>query len=88
MRAARYLNMRINRQVSFEDVELVEGVQAGLESRSYQIGRLSRREARVKQFHDIIRARIPVANSVEPPEAGMVAARNGKMASQVDNASS
>jgi phenylpropionate dioxygenase-like ring-hydroxylating dioxygenase large terminal subunit len=88
MRAARYLNMRINRQVSFEDVELVEGVQIGLESRSYQIGRLSRREARVKQFHDIIRERIPVATSVEPPEAGTVAARNLKMAGQIDNAKS
>jgi phenylpropionate dioxygenase-like ring-hydroxylating dioxygenase large terminal subunit len=59
MRAARYLNQRINRQVSREDVALVEGVQAGLGSRSFLAGRLSRKEARVKQFHDLIRASLP-----------------------------
>ncbi len=80
MRAARYLNIRINRQVGLEDVELVEGVQAGLGSRSYAIGRLSRKEARVRQFHDLIRQRIPVAACVEAPEAGTVAVRNRQMA--------
>ena len=67
MRAARYLNQRINRQVAREDVDLVEGVQAGLGSRSYNVGQLSRRESRVRQFHDLIRARIPLsACRVEP----------------------
>lgn len=76
MRAARYLNLRINRQVGLEDVDLVEGVQAGLASRSYSVGRLSGKEARVKQFHDMIRARIPVACRSEAPEPGTVAALN------------
>jgi phenylpropionate dioxygenase-like ring-hydroxylating dioxygenase large terminal subunit len=82
MRAARYLNQRINRQVGLEDVELVEGVQAGLGSRSYQIGKLSRKEARVRQFQDIIRKRIPVATCIEPPEAGTVARCNRQMAAK------
>jgi phenylpropionate dioxygenase-like ring-hydroxylating dioxygenase large terminal subunit len=84
MRAARYLNQRINRQVGLEDVHLVEGVQAGLGSRSYSIGRLSRKEVRVKQFHDMIRARIPVAACIEMPEAESVAARNRRMRSAAD----
>ncbi len=79
MRAARYLNLRINRQVGLEDVDLVEGVQAGLASRSYSVGRLSRKEARVKQFHDGIRARIPVAERTEAPEPGTVAALNRQL---------
>jgi phenylpropionate dioxygenase-like ring-hydroxylating dioxygenase large terminal subunit len=80
MRAARYLNMRINRQVAFEDVELVEGVQLGLGSRSYQIGPLSRKEARVRQFQELILKRIPVAACIDPPEAGTVATRNRQLA--------
>jgi phenylpropionate dioxygenase-like ring-hydroxylating dioxygenase large terminal subunit len=81
MRAARYLNTRINRQVTREDVDLVEGVQAGLGSRSYRVGPLSRQEARVRQFQQLIRERIPVAACLEPPEPGSLAARNRQMAS-------
>jgi phenylpropionate dioxygenase-like ring-hydroxylating dioxygenase large terminal subunit len=80
MHAARYLNMRINRQVTFEDVELVEGVQLGLGSRSYHIGPLSRKEARVRQFQELIIKRIPVAACIDPPEAGTVATRNLQLA--------
>ena len=63
MRAARYLNQRINAQVGREDVALVEGVQAGLASLGYGAGPLSGKEARVKQFHDMIRAAIPAAEA-------------------------
>ncbi len=38
MRAARYLNWRINRRVSLEDKALIERVQAGMGSRSYSSG--------------------------------------------------
>jgi phenylpropionate dioxygenase-like ring-hydroxylating dioxygenase large terminal subunit len=79
MRAARYLNMRINRQVTREDVGLVEGVQLGITSRSYQSGPLSRREARVLQFHELIRQRIPVATVRDAPETGTVAVRNREL---------
>ncbi len=61
MRAARYLNDRINRLVGREDIDLVLGVQAGLASDSYQRGLLSREEARLQQFHDEIRQRLPDA---------------------------
>jgi phenylpropionate dioxygenase-like ring-hydroxylating dioxygenase large terminal subunit len=87
MRAARYLNMRINRQVTFEDVELVEGVQLGLGSRSYHSGPLSRKEARVHQFQELILKRIPVAACIDPPESGTVAARNLQLASMPADAS-
>ena len=79
MRAARYLNMRINRQVGLEDVHLVEGVQAGLESRGYRTGPLSRQEARVHEFQDLIRERIPVAKCDEAPKPGTVAALNRQL---------
>lgn len=79
MRAARWLNMRINRQVTREDVGLVEGVQMGVSSRGYTLGPLSGQEARVRQFHDLIRAKIPVAGCLEPPDPGSVAVRNKQM---------
>ena len=41
MRAARYLNWRINRRVSLEDKTLIERVQAGMASSSYSSGPLS-----------------------------------------------
>jgi len=58
MRAARALNQRINRLVSREDQGLVEGVQRGLASSGYRQGKLSRREARVRQFQDAWRQRL------------------------------
>jgi phenylpropionate dioxygenase-like ring-hydroxylating dioxygenase large terminal subunit len=70
MQAARWLNMRINTQTGLEDRHLVEGVQAGLGSLGYSAGPLSGREARVKQFHDMIRAAIPVASLEAPPASG------------------
>ena len=42
MRAARYLNWRINRRVSIEDKALIERVQAGMASSSYTVGPLER----------------------------------------------
>jgi phenylpropionate dioxygenase-like ring-hydroxylating dioxygenase large terminal subunit len=67
MRAARWLNQRINLQVGKEDVGLVEGTQAGLASLGYGTGYLSRKEARLKLFQDEVRARIPEALLREPP---------------------
>jgi len=69
MRAARYLNERINRLVGREDIDLVEGVQSGLGSRAYGAGLLSREEARVFQFHEEIRARLPAARHAREPAA-------------------
>jgi phenylpropionate dioxygenase-like ring-hydroxylating dioxygenase large terminal subunit len=41
MRAARYLNWRINRRVNLEDQALIERVQAGVAASSYTVRRLS-----------------------------------------------
>ncbi len=80
MRAARYLGGRINRLVGQEDVALVAGVQAGLASRSYDVGLLSDKEQRIREFHSLIRALIPVSRSPTAPEPGSVARRNREMA--------
>ena len=44
MRAARYLNWRINRQVNAEDTELISRVQQGMQSRSFSSGPLSEKK--------------------------------------------
>lgn len=76
MRAARYLNQRINRIVGREDVDLVQGVQAGLASRGYGTGILSGKEVRVRQMQALILGALPVAGEAEPPPPGQMAARN------------
>ena len=50
MRAARYLNWRINRQVNLEDKALIERVQAGMGSSSYTVGPLSEDEVCLRSF--------------------------------------
>ena len=55
-RAIRYANRRVNALVSDEDVDLVANQQAGLESRGFEAGPLSRREAALGWFADRIRA--------------------------------
>ena len=50
MRAARYLNWRINRRVSLEDKTLIERVQAGMGSSSYTVGPLSEGEVCLRSF--------------------------------------
>jgi phenylpropionate dioxygenase-like ring-hydroxylating dioxygenase large terminal subunit len=67
MRIARYLNMRINRQVQREDEFLCRRVQQGLASGSYEPGPLSRLENCMLEFHDLLRERIPEVCLPEPP---------------------
>ncbi len=66
-RVLRYLNTRINRQVTREDKELTERVQAGLSSHGYRPGPLSTLEVAIRDFHDRIRAVIPEVDLPEPP---------------------
>lgn len=70
MRAARYLNWRINRQVNAEDTELIERVQAGMASRSFAAGPLSEKEVCLRNFCQRMRAIIPEARLDQPPPAG------------------
>ena len=70
MRAARYLNWRINRQVNAEDTALITRVQQGMASRSFSMGPLSDKEVCLKHFCRRIRDLIPEARLEHQPAAG------------------
>ena len=70
MRAARYLNWRINRRVSLEDKALIERVQAGMASSSYTMGPLSRGEVCLRSFARRMRSLIPESALPHPPARG------------------
>jgi phenylpropionate dioxygenase-like ring-hydroxylating dioxygenase large terminal subunit len=70
MRAARYLNWRINRQVNAEDTVLIERVQQGMASPSFQVGPLSRDEVCLRSFAGKVRQLIPEARLPRPPAPG------------------
>jgi phenylpropionate dioxygenase-like ring-hydroxylating dioxygenase large terminal subunit len=70
MRAARYLNWRINRRVSLEDKALIERVQAGMASSSYSVGPLGEGEVCLKSFAHRLRALIPESALAHPPARG------------------
>jgi choline monooxygenase len=55
-RLAQLANNRLNTLVGREDHDLVENVQAGLETRGFELGPLSRREAAIAWFAERIRA--------------------------------
>ena len=66
VRAARYLNWRINRQVNAEDTVLIARVQAGMESKSYSSGPLSKSEVCLAAFARRMRAAVP-PSAFTPP---------------------
>jgi carnitine monooxygenase subunit len=68
MRAARYLNWRINRQVNAEDTTLIARVQDGMGSRSYAPGPLGESEVCLRSFARKLRALIPESRQSAPPE--------------------
>jgi phenylpropionate dioxygenase-like ring-hydroxylating dioxygenase large terminal subunit len=70
MRAARYLNWRINRRVSAEDKVLIERVQTGMGSRGYSPGPLGRNEVSLRSFAHRIRDLIPESRLERAPAAG------------------
>jgi carnitine monooxygenase subunit len=70
MRAARYLNWRINRQVNAEDTALITRVQEGMASRSFSVGPLSDKEVCLKAFCHKVRELIPEARQEKRPAAG------------------
>ncbi len=67
MKAARYLNWRINRQVNTEDTALIARVQAGMESRAYAPGPLGKSEVCLRGFAQKLRVLIPEARQPSPP---------------------
>ncbi|AMK24196.1 MULTISPECIES: aromatic ring-hydroxylating oxygenase subunit alpha [unclassified Sphingobium] len=70
MRAARYLNWRINRQVNAEDRTLIDRVQAGVAAESFTVGPLSDREVALRHFCKRMRQIIPQARLHRAPAAG------------------
>ncbi len=70
MKATRYLNWRINRQVNAEDTALINRVQEGMASRSFSIGPLGEGEVCLRHFCRKLRAIIPEARQERRPEAG------------------
>jgi phenylpropionate dioxygenase-like ring-hydroxylating dioxygenase large terminal subunit/AcrR family transcriptional regulator len=79
MRAARYLNQRITRQVTKEDVDFCYWTDGGLRTSGYPGGVLSELEFGVRDFQDWIRELLPVANRAEAPPTGTVSAQNDGM---------
>ncbi len=69
MKAARYLNWRINRQVNAEDTALIARVQAGMESSAYVPGPLGESEVCLRGFARKLRTLIPEARGAIPPES-------------------
>ncbi|HET6535602.1 MAG TPA: aromatic ring-hydroxylating dioxygenase subunit alpha [Sphingomicrobium sp.] len=70
MRAARYLNWRINRRVNAEDTKLIARVQAGMRSASYVPGPLGTSEVCLRSFAARLRRLVPEARLPAPPPAG------------------
>jgi carnitine monooxygenase subunit len=68
MKAARYLNWRINRHVTEEDNALITRVQAGMESASYTPGPLGESEVCLRSFARKLRVLIPESREPTPPE--------------------
>ena len=67
MKAARYLNWRINRRVNAEDTELVARVQQGMASRWFEPDALSETEVCLRGFARRLRGLIPEARLRHPP---------------------
>ncbi len=70
MKAARYLNWRINRQVNTEDTVLITRVQKGMESATYRPGPLGMSEVCLRSFASKLRRLVPQARLEKPPPAG------------------
>ncbi len=67
MKAARYLNGRINRMVNREDKDLIERVQAGMGTSAFKTGPLGREEILLRAFAGQMRAAVPLARRRDKP---------------------
>ena len=70
MKAARYLNWRINRRVNGEDTELITRVQLGMQSQTYEAGPLGKSEVCLRSFARKLRRLIPEARLERSPAPG------------------
>ncbi len=67
MKIARYLNWRINRQVNLEDRDLIERVQAGLDTSGFETGPFGASETCLRDFAARIRKELPIAANTSAP---------------------
>jgi phenylpropionate dioxygenase-like ring-hydroxylating dioxygenase large terminal subunit len=74
IKAARYLNWRINRRVNAEDTELITRVQLGMQSPSYVAGPLGTSEVCLRSFAQKLRRLVPEARLERPPPPGWLRA--------------
>ncbi|MEQ1497561.1 MAG: aromatic ring-hydroxylating dioxygenase subunit alpha [Novosphingobium sp.] len=70
MKAVRYANWRINRNVNAEDTWLISRVQQGMASKSYGTGPIATSEVCLRSFAKKIRALIPQARQPFAPKPG------------------
>jgi phenylpropionate dioxygenase-like ring-hydroxylating dioxygenase large terminal subunit len=70
MKAARYLNWRINRRVNAEDTALIRRVQQGMASSLYTPGPLGKSEVCLRSFAGKLRRLIPETRLSSPPAPG------------------
>lgn len=67
MKAARYLNQRLNRDVNAEDKVLIERVQEGMASSAFSQGPLGKNEICLRSFAERMRETIPIAREAQHP---------------------
>jgi phenylpropionate dioxygenase-like ring-hydroxylating dioxygenase large terminal subunit len=79
MKAARYLNWRINRGVNKEDTDLITRVQSGMRSSSFTSGPLAKSEVALIHAGETLRRLIPVSQVLEEPMPGQVRSQNEKL---------
>jgi phenylpropionate dioxygenase-like ring-hydroxylating dioxygenase large terminal subunit len=79
MRAARYLNRRINNVTGAEDIQLIKWSWEGMRSSAFEGFILSDLESGVRAYHDRLREVLPVLNLPEAPPSGTLAERNREL---------
>jgi phenylpropionate dioxygenase-like ring-hydroxylating dioxygenase large terminal subunit len=79
MRAARYLQQRINRTAGAEDIQLIKWSWEGMRSSAFDDFILSDLESGVRDYHDRLRELLPVLNLPEAPTEGTLAQRNQEL---------
>jgi hypothetical protein len=83
MRAARYLNRRINNITGTEDIQLIKWSWEGMRSSAFDDFILSDLESGVRAYHDRLRDVLPVLNLAEAPPEGSLAQRNQELGGAV-----
>ena len=79
IRAARYLSQRIDNDTAAEDIQLTVWSNEAAHSSGFQGFILSDLEYGVKQYHDQLRAVMPVLNQREAPDRGCLETINNKL---------